>query len=271
MVESVDKQSFEYFSDINYVLAAASHATSHAAERLSLIAKWFDIKSDSRILEVGCGAGKLAPYFQEWTGVDTSKAAVKMARPYPTSLASADILPFKSSQFDLVFSVDILEHLCHPEPAISEWLRVCKPSGRVIISSPQLIHRVIFSKDWVMLESSQAVRNFKLVSSITFKVFVRSFVSITKKVLMRIRDEIDLVAGLRCPFRVNVPPLVLLTPEKKLQLNDLDALYAVNPHNICCYLKSRGHHVVNMKPLPSRLLKSATYENVIVIQKFGGS
>lgn len=86
------------------------------------------------ILEVGCGEGtKLYKLFSKKNyriGIDISKIAIKRAKKnYPKiwfKVADAEKLPFKSKEFDLVFSAFLLEHLQNPEKALLEIIRVAK-------------------------------------------------------------------------------------------------------------------------------------------------
>lgn len=56
----------------------------------------------------------------------------------PCDLAK-DKIPFKNSFFNLVLLTETLEHFnLHPRRAINELYRVLKPSGRLIITTPNL-------------------------------------------------------------------------------------------------------------------------------------
>ena len=45
-------------------------------------------------------------------------------------------LPYQSNQFDLVFSMDVIEHIKDDKFFIKEQLRVCRPGGEIIIGTP---------------------------------------------------------------------------------------------------------------------------------------
>jgi SAM-dependent methyltransferase len=52
--------------------------------------------------------------------------------------ADGSRLPFKSNIFDLVFSIDVIEHVIDDTSCFNEHVRVCKDGGTVIIGTPNL-------------------------------------------------------------------------------------------------------------------------------------
>jgi SAM-dependent methyltransferase len=49
---------------------------------------------------------------------------------------SHDRLPFSSEEFDIVVSIDVLEHLPHDQPFLHELTRVMKKDGRALVTVP---------------------------------------------------------------------------------------------------------------------------------------
>ena len=117
-------------------------------------------KSLIKILDVGCGTGKLVKFFNQndfqALGCDPSKEAVKMAQKinYPNSIkkARATKLPYKTASFDLVTSISVIEHLKQQESAkfLNEAKRVLKPNGYIFIITPNFSSpfRYILGKRW---------------------------------------------------------------------------------------------------------------------------
>jgi 2-polyprenyl-3-methyl-5-hydroxy-6-metoxy-1,4-benzoquinol methylase len=79
------------------------------------------------------------------TIADIDERAIEAARKlHGDKLAGADVLalnaglPYATDRFDLVVSMDVVEHL--PEPALRPWLdeifRVTKPGGSVFLTTP---------------------------------------------------------------------------------------------------------------------------------------
>lgn len=77
------------------------------------------------IYDLGCGSHKTLP---EAIGVDLKDSADVQA--------SIDKLPFEDNSADTVISRHSLEHMKDPAAAVKEWLRVLKPSGKLVIVVP---------------------------------------------------------------------------------------------------------------------------------------
>jgi len=103
-----------------------------------------DLKPGKKILEVGCGRGvfldRLAgEYGGDFFGIDLAREAIKEAKReslYKLDLRVSDAcsLPFPDSYFDVVFSLDVLEHIRNQKKAVSEMIRVLKkPGGKLLI------------------------------------------------------------------------------------------------------------------------------------------
>jgi len=110
-----------------------------------------DITSECRVLDIGCGRGEIVRYCAEQgayvTGIDYSKDAIDLAKGAISDLseetqkrvvlelADAKKMPYESSSFDVIFFLDVIEHL-YPEEVesiLSEIYRVLKDEGRLII------------------------------------------------------------------------------------------------------------------------------------------
>lgn len=105
----------------------------------SLLSRIFSRKG--RILDVGTGTGFLAVLLSELghevVGIDISIGMLKKARSKSKDvhfkLGDAENLPFADESFDGVVCRHVLWTLPNPEKAVSEWYRVTKPDGKVVI------------------------------------------------------------------------------------------------------------------------------------------
>jgi ubiquinone/menaquinone biosynthesis C-methylase UbiE len=97
-----------------------------------------------RVLEVGCGEGVIADRlrrrFPEVAALDLPDAGLRSwwrdNHPGPSYLhADAHHLPFADGEFDLVVSVEVLEHLADPERGLREMARVSR--RHLVLSVPR--------------------------------------------------------------------------------------------------------------------------------------
>jgi ubiquinone/menaquinone biosynthesis C-methylase UbiE len=122
----------------------ARHASDFPSEvgagdgRLASIARL--VRPGARVLEVGCGKGRFlkalstavpdASYF----GVDPAPALLSAVPPkIVTAPGTLENIPYPDQSFDVVFSVEAIEHSVAPMRAVSEMLRVTAPGGWIVI------------------------------------------------------------------------------------------------------------------------------------------
>jgi ubiquinone/menaquinone biosynthesis C-methylase UbiE len=84
--------------------------------------------SGKRALDVGSGRGYLQDVIDDYTGLDISPTARRFYHK-PFLLGSATALPFPDNQFDIVWSIWVLEHIPNPEQALREMRRVTRDGG----------------------------------------------------------------------------------------------------------------------------------------------
>ncbi|MFP3466482.1 class I SAM-dependent methyltransferase [Leifsonia sp. SIMBA_070] len=97
-----------------------------------------------RILDAGCGSGPILSDLRERgalvTGIDGSSGMLEQARQRlgaGTELLVADLaepLPFANGSFDDVIASQVLHYLKDWAPTLTEFRRVLRPGGRLIVS-----------------------------------------------------------------------------------------------------------------------------------------
>lgn len=103
-----------------------------------------DMQGNSRILEVGCGAGDfverlLAEEQMEASGIEISSSAVNSARKLGRHVylkSVEDMALEHPGKFDVVCSFQVLEHAADPASFIGACIGLLKPGGRLLISVP---------------------------------------------------------------------------------------------------------------------------------------
>ncbi len=100
-----------------------------------------------RILDVGCGKGRLAKFLANRgasiVGVDLVYAFLLVARRNVGRASfvrgTATNLPFRDASFDAALCVEVLEHIPNLEAAIRELSRILVPGGRAAIIDKNLL------------------------------------------------------------------------------------------------------------------------------------
>lgn len=103
--------------------------------------------SEKVCLDIACGSGYGSDYLvrngaRMVVGGDISKDGIEYARTQYTQdglyflLTDAQQLPFRDEGFDVVVRLETIEHLKDPGQFLSECYRVLRPSGRLILSTP---------------------------------------------------------------------------------------------------------------------------------------
>lgn len=132
-------------SPINYDMIAPKYDARYAQNSLVEVSRELHelvTKSRARdVLEVGCGTGRwvieLRPLVQRIVGLDFSFGMLEQARAQNDTLlltnGDANHLPFPSTSFDLVLSINALQHYTDPRAFIAEGRRLLRTGGALAI------------------------------------------------------------------------------------------------------------------------------------------
>ncbi len=109
--------------------------------------------SRRRVLDVGCGAGRLGAALKalvpgrEVHGVELVEEAARKARQLLDSVLIGDIqtmtLPFAPESFDCVVFADVLEHLVDPGAVLRKVRPLVRPDGIIVCSIPNMRHYTV--------------------------------------------------------------------------------------------------------------------------------
>jgi SAM-dependent methyltransferase len=156
------------------------------------------------VLNVGSG-----PFFEldeldarerRITICDVDPRAVELARElHGDKLASADVvepgaaLPYESERFDLVVSMDVVEHLVEPLPWLREIHRVVKPGGMVFLTTPNYASRGLVTIERTALELVARLQGFSRKALHPSKLTPASLAALLDTAGFR-RIELDILA-----------------------------------------------------------------------------
>src|SRR5262249_32374204 len=143
---AIDAEAFNAFEAAGWELQAPGYdaffgqITSRLIDPLLNAA---DVRTGDRVLDVATGPGyaaaRAAGRGAEGVGVDVAEAMVTLARRRRPELefqqADAHALPFADASFDAVVANFLVLHLGQPEQAVSEFVRVLAPGGRLALTA----------------------------------------------------------------------------------------------------------------------------------------
>lgn len=99
-----------------------------------------------RVLDVGCGAGlaaePLARMGAEMTAIDAAAENIAVARNHAAAMGLAidyrhcGVEALDEPKFDLIVSLEVIEHVTDPALFLSHIVRLLKPDGLLILSTP---------------------------------------------------------------------------------------------------------------------------------------
>lgn len=155
---------------------------------ISTLLKRYLADKNCQILDVGCGAGTSFPVLSDFGqifGVDKSEEAIKFCRNagyFVLKKGEANSLPFTDEKFDLVASLDLLEHIKDDRGALSELFRVCRKGGWLVVTVPAFPflwgendlathHLRRYRKDELMKKIEEAGFKIKKLSYFNFYLF----------------------------------------------------------------------------------------------------
>jgi ubiquinone/menaquinone biosynthesis C-methylase UbiE len=111
-----------------------------------LLLEMAGVDGDDTVLDVACGPGIVACAFaaraRHVTGIDITPAMIEQARKRQRKLRLDNLswhigdvlpLPFADASFSLVVTRYTFHHFLDPQAVLIEMLRVCRPSGTVLV------------------------------------------------------------------------------------------------------------------------------------------
>src|SRR5262245_30006808 len=115
---------------------------------LRLAARWGPPLATARVLDAGCGTGHLLEALAtaaagqrrvQAVGMDGEPFALEFAARRsrgPLLCATLAAVPLRTGAFDVVFALDVLEHLADDRRAAAELARVLAPGGVLVATVP---------------------------------------------------------------------------------------------------------------------------------------
>jgi SAM-dependent methyltransferase len=124
-----------------------SSGSDRAVRQLRMLADVLrERQGPQTIVDVGCGDGAATARVADLdpgnhvVGVDWSTRAARMARGHGFDMVGGGVeqLPIASGAVDVVIMSEIIEHLVDTDAALAEAMRVLRPGGTLLLSTPNL-------------------------------------------------------------------------------------------------------------------------------------
>lgn len=113
---------------------------------LRMVLNYINISPDTRILEIGCGDGCQSFILRTYSNyVVSTDITTEYGYTELNVLCNGEYLPFKDSQFDIVYSSNVLEHIRDKRKALNEMKHVLADDGTIIIMVPTSTVRILYA------------------------------------------------------------------------------------------------------------------------------
>jgi len=111
------------------------------------------IEDERSVLDIGCGTGRVFQDLPRAVGLDIELKILRYLRRKGRTLVRGDMnaLPFRDASFKTLICSEVIEHVPKENLKLSEFYRVLKPGGTLILSTPDYDQAM-----WRFLESIYA-------------------------------------------------------------------------------------------------------------------
>ncbi|MFM2126495.1 MAG: hypothetical protein RL328_2946 [Acidobacteriota bacterium] len=234
---AADPSAPQEAEDANYVaLARAAIQKTQVIPAIQTFVRDAHLEH-ARVLDVGSGTGYLQDIVENYVGLDISPTASRYYHK-PFIQASATEMPIPDNDFDLVWSVWVLEHVPNPEQALMEMRRVVKDGGYLYLA-PAWNCSTYLADGYPVRPFSDYGLSGKLIKAGMYLDYFPPFYRATQ-LARRAALATRQFSG---PTRFHYRPL---TPNyEHYWLEDSDAINSLDRYEMALWFTSRGDECLN--------------------------
>jgi len=164
--------AYGYNSGGSGPLGLLAYFTPFRRASLDFAVMYLRFLSGGRLLEVGCGSGKMLKGMADlgWQveGIDFDPVAVENSRRKGLKVGTGSLedLQYPENWFDAITMSHVIEHVHDPLDLLKECRRILKPGGRLSLVTPNINsagHR-IYGRSWFHLDPPRHLRIFTAAS-----------------------------------------------------------------------------------------------------------
>ena len=254
-----DREATDWWSDTDnplMIIRYMMNPVRFAYVLRHLVARSYDYRH-KRVLDIGCGGGflteEIAKYGFDTTGLDPSAPSLVTARSHAKiknlqidyQEGVGEALLFPDNHFDIVFCLDVLEHVSDFRKVISEVSRVLAPGGLFFFET---VNRTMLSYFIVIF----LMQIFPLTRMIPRDIHNWKYFIKTKELQQALKDadlQVEDVTGILPGFELlyHLPQLRGMA-KKRLSVRELCAVFRCHESSIkaLCYVgyaKKKGGKV----------------------------
>ncbi len=123
------------------------HQREKERSKLGKLFPYLPVKKGDRVLDAGCGTGRLIPFIKKAAGcegqiveMDFAQKMLRLAKEKHSTpninfvQSDAQQVPFREKSFDVVICFALLPHIPNKQRALKEFKTILKPKGSLFIA-----------------------------------------------------------------------------------------------------------------------------------------
>ncbi|HOE70102.1 MAG TPA: class I SAM-dependent methyltransferase [Brevefilum sp.] len=128
--------------------------------RVKYLQKYGKTYGGEKVIEIGCHDGRMLSEINAGLRVGLDIEPRKSAQDIALVKADGFFTPLRDRSFDVIYLLDVVEHVKDDQKLVSEMLRILKPGGKLILTTPHINIRLFppFLTSWISIRWGHVLR-----------------------------------------------------------------------------------------------------------------